>query len=323
MQYYDVDKILVLADDYYYSSLGVRKGLRDALLKKAIAPAVVIGVALAILPFVNIFIDHLTESENVKEDIKNIVDHLNDYKKSYGFGKYETQFTKFLKACTEFESSLNKLSSVTATKENVAEIHKEIQNFQNQMNEVLHLGPAIQGYLTQMESAGGKVLSTLMDFKFLPEAFGTDTIKVRNGINSLMQHITMEEPIITEKFKAIEEKYNQAVQEHGESPPDSKSTSMSTPSGNYKSIDKQIQKILGTKDDGLWGPLTQSALDKYKKTTGKQLTDEEAIEELKKTSNYKSGQPLFKDDAAPAGVAPATTTSGGSGVEQYAGITLE
>ena len=89
----------------------------------------------------------------------------------------------------------------------------------------------------------------------------------------------------------------------------------------YPPIDTQIQKILGVGVDGALGPDTQSKLDEYKKTTGKQLTNEQAIEELKKTPNYRTGKPIFA--VKPIQSFDSEESESDPDIEQFSGIFIQ
>lgn len=77
-------------------------------------------------------------------------------------------------------------------------------------------------------------------------------------------------------------------------PQESKQVSVTS---KYKNIDPKFQKVLDLNPDGVLGPVTRSALDKYKKSIGQEnVSDEFAFEALKNETAYKANKALIYDD---------------------------
>ena len=185
---------------------------RAELESKAWIPAV-IGIAMLAAPFITVIVDQVRTTGEIGTDVDKVLSNLNEYKKSYGFDKYDSQFTEFMTMCQQLKDSFNsiKTNSDPANPELISNINK----FMSSSAKVEQLGFAIKGYLDEMKGIGGKTFDIIKSFKF---NLGMDTAATAAGdaVDALYKHISMARPKIEASYKELGQKVQEAQQ--GEQP---------------------------------------------------------------------------------------------------------
>lgn len=181
---------------------------RQAELESRAWVQVAIGIAMLLAPFVSEMVDQVKATEAISADVDKVLSNLTEYKKSYGFDKYDAQFTEFMSACQMLKDSMNAITK-GADPAN-PETFTNLQKFMESSGKVEQLGYAIKGYLDEMKGAGGKVFDVLKKFKM---NLGIDTAATAAGdaVDALYKHIAMTRPKLEVTYKELSEKYKAAA----------------------------------------------------------------------------------------------------------------
>lgn len=191
---------------------------------------VAIGLAMLAAPFISEMVDQVKSSETIPADVDKVLSNLNEYKKSYGFDKYEAQFNEFMLACQNLKDSFNIVTRNTNPAD--PELLSNIQKFMDSSSKAEQLGFAVKGYLDEMKGFGGKTFDVLKKFKF---NLGIDTAATAAGdaIDSLYKHISMSRPKIEASYRELSAKIQGAQQaQQAQQPGTTPVQKTKTPSGS-------------------------------------------------------------------------------------------
>ncbi len=176
----------------------------DKYLKhcEAVAAGAVIGVASLLMPFITMIVDKVREGDNLKQDLQDVIKNLNEYKKEYTFGKYDVQFTSFLKHCQDL---LNLLDGLDPDNKDIL---KNLELYMQVSSKVEEMGYACKGYLDEMKNFAGKTFDVV---KMFGGGLNTLTTASEKAIDSLYKHLSMERPKITSMYATLVNKAKEAI----------------------------------------------------------------------------------------------------------------
>jgi hypothetical protein len=167
-------------------------------------------------PFVSEMVDQVKSSDEIIADVDKVLKNLTEYKASYGFDKYDAQFTQFMTACTDLKTAMTEITKNTDPSK--PEAFVALQKFMVASGTVEQLGYAIKGYLDEMKGIGGKTFDVLKKFKF---NLGIDTAATAAGdaVDALYKHISMTRPKLEATYKELGQKYKEIQEKGGAAPP--------------------------------------------------------------------------------------------------------
>lgn len=152
------------------------------------------GILMLVAPFITQFVDNAQDGDNLKQDLSYVIKNLNEYKKAYGFGKYEEEFSIFLKNCNILLEIVDSMDNVNNPK-----ILNIIETYMAASQKVEELGAACKGYLGEMKGAASKAFDAT---KIFFAGYDTVTTASERGIDNLYKRLSMNRP-------KIEKLYNQ------------------------------------------------------------------------------------------------------------------
>jgi len=165
--------------------------------------AAIAGVLMLVTPFITQFVDKAQDGDNLKQDLDYVIKNLNEYKKAYGFGKYEEEFSIFLKNCNILLEIVDSMDNVNNPK-----ILNIIEQYMTASQKVEELGMACKGYLDEMKGVASKTFDAA---KMFLAGYDTVTSASERGIDNLYKRLSMNRPKIEKLYKQLSTKVKEEL----------------------------------------------------------------------------------------------------------------
>jgi hypothetical protein len=201
MKKYSVKEILKLATYHEYKV--------NSIKKEALWGAVAL-LAPMVLGGITSIVDKVRESKDIAEDIDKILTNLQEYKASYGFESYASEFDNFTKKIQELKSQQSqvlKLSPQNIDENSLA----KIQNFITLADTIAVAGGGIIQRLNELKGFGGKTFD-LVEGIGLNLGMQTNATHVQKGIASLSGRLEAMTAPLKAKLVELQSQVEQAEQ---------------------------------------------------------------------------------------------------------------
>lgn len=179
-------------------------------LKKEAWWQVVAIVAPMVLSGITAVVDKIRESKDIVEDIDKILTNLQEYKNSYGFESYASEFDNFTKKIQELKSQQSqvlKLSPQNIDENSLA----KIQNFITLADTISVTGGGIIQRLNELKGFGGKAFD-LAETVGLTLGLQTSASAIQKAITSLSGRLEAMTAPLKAKLVELQSQVEQAEQ---------------------------------------------------------------------------------------------------------------
>lgn len=210
----NINKILNLTNRYAFEVSKLNKTAQEAAVGKKVLEWSLKALPW-VLPAVSKAVDEVRTGKSVIDDIDNIINFLNEYKKSYAedYNKYNQQFEDFIKNARQLQELFNKIDS-SPKGDNVLE---NIENYLSVSYEVQILAGAIRGYLDELKGLGGKAFDFVQSMGF-HAGFQTLSTGAQKSIDELFKHLSMSTPVLQAKLDKLKSQITQAQNNQSKEP---------------------------------------------------------------------------------------------------------
>jgi hypothetical protein len=205
MKKYSVKEILKLATYHEYKV--------NSIKKEALGPlaGVLIGTAVMAVPgIITSIVDKVRESKDIAEDIDKILTNLQEYKASYGFESYASEFDNFTKKIQELKSQQSQVLKLSPQNIDETSLAK-IQNFITLADTIAVAGGGIIQRLNELKGFGGKTFD-LVEGIGLNLGMQTNATHVQKGIASLSGRLEAMTAPLKAKLIELQSQVEQAEQ---------------------------------------------------------------------------------------------------------------
>lgn len=158
----------------------------NSLKKEALGPlaiALITSAVMAAPSLITSITDKVRESKDISEDIDKILTNLQEYKASYGFESYTSEFDNFAKKIQELKSQQNQILKLTPQNVDENSLVK-IQNFITLADAITIAGSGVVQRLNQLKGFGGKTFD-LAETVGLTLGLQTNASAIQKAIASL------------------------------------------------------------------------------------------------------------------------------------------
>jgi len=217
----DINKILKLTNRYAFEVLNLQKKAQEAAIGKKVLEWSLKALPW-VLPAVSKAVDEVRTGKNIIDDVDNIINFLNEYKKSYpqDYNKYSQQFEDFIKNAKSLQELFNKIDS----NPNGNDVLENIENYLSVSYEVQILAGAIRGYLDELKSVGGKAFDFIQGMGF-HGGFQTLSTGAQKSIDELFKHLSMSSPVLQAKLDKLKSQITKAQNGQAQETPESSNQS--------------------------------------------------------------------------------------------------